>query len=130
MLPRPAIDQCGDRRTAHVGGSWVEFAIVHLSRFIPATVCETSGVRVSIQRMRIFAASGTVLTAGVLGLAAVGAWVLVLGSAQTPGMGGASIGVAAALFMTTWLVMLIAMMVPAMTPMAMTYQRITAARPR
>jgi predicted metal-binding membrane protein len=83
-----------------------------------------------MQRMRIFAARGTVLTAGVLGLAAAAAWVLLLSPAQMSGMGGASIGVAAALFMTTWLVMLIAMMVPAMTPMAVTYQRITAARPR
>jgi predicted metal-binding membrane protein len=83
-----------------------------------------------MQRMRISATRGTVLTAGVLGLAAAGAWMLLLGPARMSGMGGASAGVAAVLFMTTWLVMLVAMMVPAMTPMAVTYQRITAARPR
>jgi predicted metal-binding membrane protein len=80
--------------------------------------------------MRILAARGTVLTAGALGLAAAAAWALLLGPIQMSGMGGASISVAAALFMTTWLVMLTAMMLPAMIPMAVTYQRITATRPR
>jgi predicted metal-binding membrane protein len=79
--------------------------------------------------MRIFAARGSVLTAGVLGLAAAGAWVLLLSRAPMSTMGGASISVAAGLFMTTWLGMLIAMMLPAVTPMAVTYQRIIATRP-
>jgi predicted metal-binding membrane protein len=74
-------------------------------------------------------ARGTLSTVGVLGLAVVGAWALVLGPVQMTGMGPASLTVAAVLFMTTWLVMLVAMMVPAMTPMAVAYQRITAARP-
>ena len=74
-------------------------------------------------------ARGTLVTVGVLGLAVVGAWALMLGPLRTSGMGSASPAAAGVLFMTTWLVMLVAMMVPSVTPMAVAYQRITAARP-
>lgn len=86
--------------------------------------------------MRVFGSRGTLLAAGGLGLAAAAAWVLVLGPLQMSGvsgtgdMPGTSMNVAAPLFMATWLVMLLAMMLPAMTPMVVTYQRITAARQR
>lgn len=69
----------------------------------------------------------TLLTVGVVGLAAAVAWALLLGPLgnQGPGM---RMEVSAPLFMTAWVVMLLAMMLPAVTPMVATYQRITAAR--
>lgn len=70
---------------------------------------------------------------GVLILATVVAWGLILGPLQTLGMGGmqgATMRVEVPLFMITWVVMLVAMMLPAVTPMVLTYQRITAARGR
>jgi Predicted metal-binding integral membrane protein len=92
---------------------------MHLSR---------SGERRSL---RAFAARGTVLSAGVVALAATAAWVLVLGPLQSSGMGGmqgTSMSIEAPLFMITWVVMLVAMMLPAVAPMVVVYQRITAAR--
>ena len=86
--------------------------------------------------MRVSGSRATLLTAVGLGATAAVAWGLVLGPLRMSGvsgagdMPGASMTVAPLLFMTTWLVMLLAMMLPAMTPMVVTYQRITAARPR
>ncbi len=89
------------------------------------------GDRVPVQRVSALATRGPALTMGVLALATVVAWGLILGPLQNLGIGGmqaATMRVEVPLFMITWVVMLAAMMLPAVTPMVVTYQRITAAR--
>ena len=86
-------------------------------------------MHVSRGRMSATAYRGTFLTIGVLAVVVAAGWVLVLGPLRMSGMAMVSPVAGAALFMTTWLVMLVAMMVPAMAPMVVAYQRITAARP-
>ena len=57
----------------------------------------------------------------------MGAWALLFGPLANQGM-GMQIEVGVPLFMTAWVVMLVAMMLPALTPMVITYRRIASAR--
>ncbi len=63
----------------------------------------------------------------VIALAAVGARALLFDPLANQGM-GMQMEVSVPLFMTAWVVMLVAMMMPALTPMVVTYRRIASAR--
>jgi predicted metal-binding membrane protein len=70
---------------------------------------------------------GTVLTIGVIAVATAGAWLLLFGPLANQGM-GMPMQISVPFFMTAWVVMLVAMMLPALTPMVVTYRRITSRR--
>ncbi len=65
-------------------------------------------------------ARGTFFTVGVLALAAAIGWALLFGplASQGPGM---QMEVSAPLFMTAWVVMVAAMMLPSVAPMVVAY---------
>jgi predicted metal-binding membrane protein len=70
---------------------------------------------------------GTVFTVGVIAVATAGAWLVLFGPLANQGM-AMQMDVSVPLFMTAWVVMLLAMMLPALTPMVVTFRRITSGR--
>jgi predicted metal-binding membrane protein len=68
----------------------------------------------------------TTIVAALLACAVV-AWVVTISQARSSGMGGmATMG--AAVFLTTWLVMMVAMMFPSVAPMVLAFTSVTRAR--
>lgn len=71
------------------------------------------------------------LTIGLAGVATVAGWVVVLTSNGAMPMAMMSpTPSSASLFLLAWVAMLLAMMLPALTPMLFTYRRIAGSRPR
>ena len=71
------------------------------------------------------------LTIGLAGVATLAGWVVVVTSPRAMPMAMMSpTPSSASLFLLAWVAMLLAMMLPALTPMLLTYRRIAASRPR
>ena len=71
------------------------------------------------------------LTIGLAGVATVAGWVVVVTSTGAMPMAMMSpTPSSASLFLLAWVAMLLAMMLPALAPMLLTYRRIAASRPR
>jgi predicted metal-binding membrane protein len=68
----------------------------------------------------------TGIVAALLVCAAV-AWLVTISQASSMGMGGVAM-MSAALFLVTWLVMMVAMMLPSVAPMVLAYASVTRAR--
>jgi predicted metal-binding membrane protein len=68
----------------------------------------------------------TAIIAALLACAAV-AWLLTISQAGSMGMGGMAM-MSPALFLITWLVMMVAMMFPSVAPMVLAYASVTRAR--